>query len=332
VADYHIHWVRATVAEFSTFLKAAHESIEIGNASLARAMRSRADRRENVVLVSEHLAAARDRPSLYLRGAEPEWSDLVYGRAAQREADDELFEQASALLRDGRREDAATSILVVAGTAGTGKSTAIMRLAMRLSSEGSDVGWVDGETEVSSQTLGRYMHEADAPPVLMIDDAERYGNALPRFLREAYRSDRVGLVVLGMRESRTALLESPVLSDVNTHAFTVPMLGDSDIGRLIDLLDREKRLVTLHALSRAEQEHAFAQQAGRQLLVAMMQATHDRPFEEKVHGEWSELTATQRYFYALIGLASVDGMPLDRAALLLAKGSSDSDDWRRSVS
>jgi Mrp family chromosome partitioning ATPase len=106
----------------------------------------------------DDLAQAADQPSDYLLGQEPIWGDLQYGRAITRENDDQI--------RDGIRAALAESnykgVVVVTGTAGSGKSTALRRLALRLSAEGKRVGWIEAERSVSPRVIRHWMRSADA--------------------------------------------------------------------------------------------------------------------------------------------------------------------------
>jgi hypothetical protein len=90
---------------------------------------------------------------------------------------------------------------------------------------------------------------------------------------------------------------------------------------LLDVLDRENRLGLLRGKLRNEQRAAFRDQAGRQLLVAMIQATSGRRFEEKAVDELVELGADARA-YGLIAVASAYRFGLQRNEILLGLGES----------
>ncbi len=100
----------------------------------------------------------------------------------------------------------------------------------------------------------------------------------------------------------------------------MPHLTDADIGALLHVLDRENRLGLLKGKGREEQEHLFRQQAGRQLLVAMIQATSGRRFEEKVIEELEGLEGEARYIYALIAVASNFRFALTSEDILIGCG------------
>ena len=86
-------------------------------------------RSEYPQLVSDIATQPFDQPTEYLMGQEPEWCDLQSGRAILRECDNSIYTRAIDILRSESPEPP----LVLTGTAGSGKSTSLMRLALRIS-------------------------------------------------------------------------------------------------------------------------------------------------------------------------------------------------------
>lgn len=72
----------------------------------------------------------------------------------------------------------------------------------------------------------------------------------------------------------------------------------------------------------AERRKAFREQAGRQLLVAMIQATSGENFERKAQDEYVELDRSQKYPYALVAVATSLRNWLSKDEILLAQGDS----------
>jgi hypothetical protein len=120
LARHNIIWLPATGEEFALQVLAHLEDARISGlaevvASPAIGMRYE-DRRIDLV---DELAVHPDRRSEFLLGQEPIWADIQSGRAAVREIDATLLGSVRA-----RLGAAATSLLVITGTAGTGKSPA----------------------------------------------------------------------------------------------------------------------------------------------------------------------------------------------------------------
>jgi hypothetical protein len=101
---------------------------------------------------------------------------------------------------------------------------------------------------------------------------------------------------------------------------SVPGLTDADIKGLLEVLGRENKLGVLTGMAPEDRERRFRVAAGRQLLVAMMEATSGKRFEEKVVEEWEQLPTPARNVYALVALATSFRNPLNKDDVLLGLG------------
>ena len=148
-----------------------------------------------------------------------------------------------------------------------------------------------------------------------------YGAELASIIREITTYDTHPLLILGIRSGKIERALNPsVLRGVEVSEHVMPPLEDSDIDRLIGILDRENRLGILRGKSLAEQRQLFRDQAGRHLLVAMIQATSGRRFEEKAVEELLELDDNSAAIYAFIAVASALRFSLTRDEVLIASG------------
>ena len=249
-------------------------------------------------------------------------ADLQAGRAIVRDCDDEIWRHAIQLLKVSGPK----GLIVITGTAGSGKSTSLMRLCLRLVADGVHVGWMNELTEMTPRDIRRVMKSAGAPAVLAIDDADIYGPELSSLVRELSMGPAFPLVITGIRSGRVDRVINPVrLQGLAFIETAMPPLADPDIGFLLDTLDRENRLGILKGKPRVEQERAFRDQAGRQLLVAMIQATSDKRFEEKAVSELLELPEAFQRVYVLVAVATSFRIGLSRDEILIASGDSSNE-------
>ena len=252
----------------------------------------------------------------FLLGSEPIWADIQANRAISRECDGVLWDRvSSAMMREPVR-----GLIVITGTAGSGKSASLMRLCLRLAADGIHVGWVDRQSDLSPRQIRAAMRSDGAPQVLAIDDADMYGSEMATWVRDlVFGGPRPPLIIASVRSGKVDRIFSPeVLKDVAKQEIVMPHLADGDIGALIDLLEREKRLGVLTRKPRREQEHAFQELAGRQLLVAMITATSGKQFEEKAVEELVELEPEAQRIYALLAVATSFRFGLTRDEILIA--------------
>ena len=217
-------------------------------------------------------------------------------------------------------EREAGEVFLITGTAGSGKSITIMRLALALQAEGLEVAWIDMQNELPLYETRRLIAEA-APQVVAIDGVDSLGEHTAGFLRELVEAHPDVLFLGSSRSTRFVQLRlQERLRELPFRQFTVPNLEDSDIELLISALHAARRLGRLQGLTHAEQVEAFREQAGRQLLVAMVQATSGERFDEKIDRECSELTPDTALAYAVVAIATNMRESMSRDEVLLALG------------
>jgi SIR2-like domain len=317
LAEFNVVWVPMSAEEF---VKAILEKMDMASrAGLDLLSRRAGSGRQTPGILPEVAELARQpaQPTDFLLGEEPVWADLQAGRAIARESDEELWKGIqNALARPGPR-----GIIAVTGTAASGKSTGLMRACLRLAAEGIRVGWVDRESDLSPRDIRAAIRSDDPPSAIAFDDGDLYGTYLSPLIREVALNRRAPLVLICMRSGKLdRAVNTAVLEGVPIDEFSMPPLADSDISALLDVLDRENRLGLLKGTPRKEQERIFKEKAGRQLIVAMIEATSGRRFEEKAVDELLELQPEGQRVYALIGVASAFRFGLSKDEILVATG------------
>jgi hypothetical protein len=255
--------------------------------------------------------------SEYLLGQQPIWADIQSGRAVERHNDEELWNLVE--LKISPR--GIKGVIIVSGTAGSGKSTALMKLALRLVAQGNSVNWVSPEGDFSPRDIRTSAAGLKEPHVIAIDDADIYGSELTPMLRELARAEPFPLILVAIRSGRVDRVINPaLLGDVPLEEHSIPTLVDSDIDRLLAVLDRENRLGVLKGRPKDEQRLLFREQSGRELLVGMIQATSGRKFQDKAVEEMTNLSEDGARVYGLVAVATSFRFALSRQEILLATG------------
>lgn len=300
LAEYNIFWLSMTAEEFAEqVLDPLQEASRSGLATLA-SQRSSSLRSPTLPEVAD-LATKPHEPSDFLIGQEPIWADLQSGRAIARSCDEELWGGVNqAYHRSGVR-----GLVLVTGTAGSGKSTALMKACLRLSAEGKRVGWLDRDSDLSPHGLRQVMSGSNPPQVIGLDDADIFGSEFSPMARDITTRPPYPVMLVAARATKVdGLIGSHLDATIPVTEFSMPHLADADISALLDVLAMENRLGALRGKSREEQSTIFRKKAGRQLLIAMIEATSGYRFEEKVLGELSDLGNLGSRIYALIAVSS----------------------------
>jgi hypothetical protein len=247
----------------------------------------------------------------FLLGREPNWADIVSGRAVKREFENRVKEEV---------DSSGQKIAILTGTAGSGKSSTLMRLALAYHAEGKQVGWLDSDVDLPLWRV-REVVRRSSYNLIFIDDADTFGHSLGTLLVDLATDNPDLVIYVTLRNTRFDRLQvEDYLRNQNHYLHVVPHLEDSDIELLVDALEKAHRLGHLRGLSRQQRIEAFQRQAGRQLLVAMIQATSNDRFEEKIDSECEDLTEELRLVYAVVALATSLRSFLTRDEILLACG------------
>ena len=320
--EFHVDWVKMDAAEFAeVVLSSLSSTIEIGRSAL-RSKRQSVQRTLYPPLVSELAAQDSAGRTDYLLGQEPQWVDLVSGRAIERSCDPEIFATAEDILSGnilGRP-------LVLTGTAGSGKSTSLMRLALRMSAKGISTYWLDERSNIDVYRLRDLVNKTQDPIAILADDADIFGRVITGWARELPQQRAKVLFGCAVRATKVdGLVDQTALAGVAPIEIGMPLLEDHDIDNLISVLDAENRLGILKGKSLTKRRAAFRQQAGRQLLVGMLQATSGERFSEKAVQEFDHLMSTSRILYGVICLVHSQRYTLSLDEVLTAVGSGDNE-------
>ena len=317
LSRHNVQWLPMNAREFcEAVLDDMEDESRYGHRALARLTNAGGGSPEQFSRVTD-LASNDEGTEEYLLGAEPTWTDVTAGRVATRDCFDDFWD----VINEIRAGTRGRRFLVVTGTAGTGKSSAIMLAAMRLEADGVPVAWMDSTSYFTGYAFRRALSKESTLGALFINDSDIYDGRLSSMVIDALDRNPRLLLVCEMRSSKVdRVLRSHELNDIEQIEYTIPSLGDNDIDAILDVLDREHRLGRLKGLDRAERRRIFQGQAGRQLLVAMHFATHGKDFGEKAKDELKEMTANQQALYGLICVASAHRFALRQDDVGIAFG------------
>ncbi len=320
--ELHVDWLPMTAQAFAEqIISQLDSSIRDGFRILEQKGLSE-ERIAAPQLISKLAVGDPTRKTDYLVGQEPEWVDLQSGRAIRRESDRNLLEEAQGILASSQPGKP----LIITGTAGSGKSTSLMRLGLALAAQGVPSYWVDEGSNLAPHSLQKLVLGTETPLAILIDDADLLGRMATGWVRELPQIRPGVLVACAIRSSKVdGLLDRDTLEGIQSIEIAMPNLTDQDIQDLLRVLDQDNRLGVLKGMSYEDRVEVFRKEAGRQLLVAMIEATSGIRFTEKAVQEFSELPNRQRFLYGAICFVNSQRYTLSLDEVLAAVGSSDNE-------
>ena len=312
LSQLNVIYVPGTTEEFSILvLEEMANEISVGSHALnaRRATSTSASIIEDVAVLKSLPKPKLFEPTEFLRGRSPVWPDLQSGFMVERDFDKELSHTLSTFQK---------RILIVTGTVGTGKTCSLMQAAARLQEQGHRTMWFTA-SELPQPRFNRLLEQIRTakPEYLFIDDGDSFGRQSGLFVSQASLNDPELTIVVGVRANR--ITQSGLEArNLDTEEITAPGLADSDIDLLIDALDAANRLGFLKGKTLEEQRRIFRKSFDRQLLVALLEATSDKRFEDLIKQECQELDGVAFDIYATASYVTSLGMSASRDELLLA--------------
>ncbi|MET8844861.1 hypothetical protein ABZW67_32795 [Streptomyces rubiginosohelvolus] len=230
--------------------------------------------------VDQLIADAREGDSTFLRGRDPHWGDIKAKQLAPRlSLFDEVLEH-TAPSADGR-----LPIVLVKGSAGTGKTTTLMQVAHHLHQKKAwHVGWVDRGVQISSFAVANQVRQQSLGAVF-VDDIDLFKSSASDFMR-SLNDNGQRLVVAAIRTSRYNEIPAGFPAEVVDLNREVT---DDDLKKLIKALDKNTLIADLKGLSRAARLDELKRMSGKGLLAAMIKAVTGTTLREKVVSEYDEL-------------------------------------------
>jgi hypothetical protein len=293
LAGLGIEHVRSEVGPAVRRLLAAdREPVSQGNKVLAQ-LRREEKTGTGVRLVRKLVEQAGPGTENFVRGHEPTWGDIKSKKSAARlHHVDMIIEKANS--GDTR------PIVVVKGTAGSGKTAALMQYAIELFNKGKVVGWVDRSATRRMSEIEAEAAELELEAVF-VDAVEIFGQKSLDVLRRLNRRGKV-LVVASIRTTRMDLFP------VDAHGDWVSQddpLKDGDLKGLVKVLKNNSalgQLAKIPSLPPWLRTNKLREICDRNLLAAMVQVVTGEKLEDRVRSEYVELNSMEQIIYAVISL------------------------------
>lgn len=226
-------------------------------------------------------------PQDFYRGFSNDWSIFAQDLDSRRTLTDSLLTD-TVLVDDVDRPETC-DLYLLKGHAGSGKTVLLKRIAWDAAAEFSAVClYYTGTTRIPVDAILEIAESTQERIFLFVD---RASNHIPDLLNLARRGRREGirLTILCGERSNEWNMECGALHTLVNEIYEVRYLSRKEIVSLLDKLETNKALGVLEHATHPERLLAFERRAGRQLLVALHEATLGRPFEEIIEDEYQSV-------------------------------------------
>lgn len=240
----------------------------------------------DVEYVRSEMSAKQIDPRAFYRGYSPRWSAVDAGLDVRRGIEDTIL--SNTILDEVG--DARTRFYAIKGHAGSGKSVLLQRIAREAAVTFEKLClYMQPHGTISFDALSELSKVISERIYLFVDDVGDHVTQVSRLLEQASQAS-IRLTIIASERINEWNMTCGPLEPYLTDEFEVRYLSPKEIDSLLLLLEEHRALFRLEGYSAEERRAAFVDRAGRQLLVALHEATHGKPFEDIIADEYAEIT------------------------------------------
>lgn len=243
--------------------------------------------KNNIDFVHPNLSATNTDPKQFYRGFFVNWDPIIKNLDVSRKMKDGILLE---VFMDVDQHDSEGQYLyMLKGNAGSGKSVLLKRLAFDAAHVVDRLCiFLKEDMSISYDQIAELAHYVKERIYLFVDNVAKLEDELVLLLKKAKR-DKVKLTIVGAERFNVWNTECKDLVNYLTQEFPVKYLDDKEIRDLLALLERHNALYALRSKTNEERTRAFAERAGREILVALYEATNSKPFEEIIYDEYKSI-------------------------------------------
>lgn len=230
-------------------------------------------------------------PKAFYKGYFNDLSPIILNFDVKRSLSDGIMSEVF-LTTEEEKEDS-SEFYIIKGHAGSGKSVLLKRLAWDASVDYEKLCLLLTNTAYPEyEPLYELYNLCKERIFLFIDTASKHSDTIENFMRRA-RKDKFPLTIIGTERGNEWNTNCENLEPYLTHSYELKYLSQREIVKLIELLAKYKSLGHLEGLSLEDQKKELSKKAGRQLLVALHEATLGKPLSDIVFDEYNKIGSQQ---------------------------------------
>jgi cold shock CspA family protein len=248
-------------------------------------------------------------PRLFYRGLNDGFSAIEQDLDVPRRLADSVL--TDIILAEEAEHPDSVELVLIKAHAGAGKTILLRRMAWDAANDYDKLClFLRPQGEVSIGALREVISLTRERVYLFVDDAAERIHELRRVAEKIGPEGKSLTIILAERINEWNVASAP-LSSFITSEHELGYLNTKEIDGLLALLAKHKSLDKLEKASLDEQRDAFRYRAGRQLLVALHEATLSAKFEDIIEDEYRHVTPLQaQQIYLTICVLNRLGLPV----------------------
>lgn len=253
-------------------------------------------------------------PKTFYKGYFNSFAPILLELDVRMSINDKMLSEIFLVTEELRRE--IVEFDVVLGHAGSGKTVSLKRLAYDASVIFDKLClFAKNNVFINYDALYELHQYTNERIFLFIDPVTDSYECLQEILVRA-KKDKLPLTVIAGERKNEWNTNCEELKAFVNHTYEMKYLSEKEIEILIDLLSKHKSLGHLEGLSFEKQKTELSQKAGRQILVALHEATMGKPFSDIILDEYKSIPSPKaQSLYLTICILHRLGIPV-RAGLI----------------
>jgi len=223
----------------------------------------------------------------FYRGYNATWAPVEQELDVRRGVSDDILEDV--FLLDDYTERKPLEVVLLKGYAGSGKTVSLRRIAWDAAKQYDCLCiYLDDDARPNVGAIQELIELTRERVFLFIDNASDRALDVRHLLQDIGDYGELLTIILAGRTNEWNSVPGDIQSAI-TSEYELATLKYEEIIELLQLLEKHRALGRLEEKSAEERIHAFEALAGRQLLVALHEATLGLPFEEILENEFQNL-------------------------------------------
>lgn len=242
----------------------------------------------DVDYVHREIRTEQPEPNLFYKGYFDDWSPIASNLDVKRKFTDSIMSEVVLENEEARRD--VCEFIVIKGHAGAGKSVILKRLAWDASIHYEKLClFVKESSCINFESISELYRLCGERIFLFFDPITEFSDVIEEIIPKAQK-ENIPITIVGAERHNEWNTDCNQLDVYVNRKYDVPYLNEKEIEGLIHLLSQHKSLGYLQDKSFEEQKEALGKKAGRQILVALHEATLGKPLSDIVFDEYISIS------------------------------------------
>ncbi|MHC1738234.1 MAG: SIR2 family protein [Ignavibacteriaceae bacterium] len=225
----------------------------------------------------------------FYKGYFNSFSPIISELDVKRKINDKILSEVFLVNEEMKRENAEFYVLL--GYAGSGKTISLKRIAWDAAINFDKLClFANSNTFINYESILELHGLTKERIYLFVDPVSDYNESLKDIIINA-RRDKLPITIVGCARKNEWNTNCDELKPFITDTYELTYLNDYEIEKLIGLLSKYNSLGHLKGLSLEKQKYELSYRAGRQLLVALYEATLGEPFTNIIFDEYKSISS-----------------------------------------